>query len=248
MRPAEAVDALTKIRIETIRTDNGPLTVTADPRLQWNHDRRKPMTNELLDAVDDLTLPKPVKIPTDDGYTWAREDALLVQLQEAIISSIGGTAGGRTSPWTRNVLDSAALHQATIITSTIGDWCRMVDIKPTRDAVTDLRAWYVAMLATPDRDDQFYIRQMTVWAHQIRDMINPPKTVEITATCPACGQGQWTNDLGERIANPLLLTYRPETGSIWQDAKATCRACSTLWEGEWRLRELRHDVDAREAG
>lgn len=30
---------------------------------------------ELLDAVDDLTLPKPVKVQTDDGHTWATEDA-----------------------------------------------------------------------------------------------------------------------------------------------------------------------------
>jgi len=29
---------------------------------------------ELLDAVDELTLPKPVKVPTDTGYTWATED------------------------------------------------------------------------------------------------------------------------------------------------------------------------------
>lgn len=29
---------------------------------------------DLLDVVDELTLPKPVKVPTDDGHTWATED------------------------------------------------------------------------------------------------------------------------------------------------------------------------------
>lgn len=31
---------------------------------------------ELLDLIDDLTLPRNVKVPTDDGHTWATEDAL----------------------------------------------------------------------------------------------------------------------------------------------------------------------------
>lgn len=31
--------------------------------------------SELLDAVDDLTLPRNVKVQTDDGHTWASESA-----------------------------------------------------------------------------------------------------------------------------------------------------------------------------
>lgn len=200
----------------------------------------------LLDAVDDMTLPRPVKIPTDTGHTWAVEDALLVQLTEAVSSALKSGSAARCSPWTRNVLDSAALHQAAIITSTIGDWCRMAGAKVTRNAVTDLRAWYVAHMSKPDHEDAFYVRQLTEWAHQIRTICNPPKTVEITAACPACGQGEWMNDMGENVKNPLLLTYRPESGSIWQDAKALCRACQQVWDTEWRLRELRHDIDAKE--
>lgn len=209
------------------------------------------MTDELLDLVDDLTLPRNVEVKTDDGSTWATEDALLVQLQDAIRSTLNSGSGSGGSPWTRNVLDSGALMQASIITSTIGDWCRMAGAPVVRDAVVDLRAWYVARLtATPSQreSDPFYIRQMRTWAGQIRTMTNPPKTVQITAPCPACGQADWTNDQGERIPQPLILTYRPNNGSIWADAKALCRACDMVWEGEWRLRELRHDVDAKEAG
>lgn len=201
--------------------------------------------SDLLDAVDDLTLPKPVKVPTDDGHTWATEDALLVQLREAVSSSLNSGSGAGGSPWTRNMLDGDALYRAAIITSTIGDWCRMAGAKVTRDAVVDLRAWHAAFLAHDD-PGEFYVAQMGAWASQIRTMCNPPKSVEITAPCPLCGQGEYTNDMGERVKNPLVLTYRPEGGSIWQDAKALCRACSEVWEGEWRLRELRHEVDAKE--
>lgn len=203
------------------------------------------MTNELLDAVDDLTLPRPVKVATDNGHTWAREDALLIQLREAVTSTLNSGSGAGGSPSTRNVLDSDALHRAGIITSAIGDWCALVDVKPTRDAVHDLRAWYVAY-TNRDEPSEFYTRQMQTWAHQIRTMVNPPKSVEITAPCPVCGQGEYVNDMGERLTNPLVLTYRPDSGSIWSDARALCRACSEVWEGEWRLRELRHDVDDKE--
>lgn len=204
----------------------------------------------LLDAVDDLTRPKPVKVDTDNGPTWATEDALLVQLEEAIRSTMNSGSGAGGSPWTRNVLDSAALHQAAVINSQIGDWCRMAGLTATRDAVTDLRAWYANRLSVSPHEreasDAWYLDQMTAWAGQIRAMVNPPKTIEITAPCPLCGEGTYTNDIGERVTNPVIVQYRPETGSIWQDAKALCRACEHVWSGEWELRALRHDVDAHD--
>lgn len=32
------------------------------------------MSESLLEAVDDLTLPRNVKVETDDGHTWATEE------------------------------------------------------------------------------------------------------------------------------------------------------------------------------
>jgi hypothetical protein len=202
---------------------------------------------ELLDVVDDLTLPRNVKVPTDDGHAWATEDPLLTQLEQAVSSTLNSGSGAGGSPWSRNVLDSAALHQASLITATIGDWCRIQNLPVRRDPIADLRAWHAARLGSDNTDtDPFYINQMRAWAGQIRHMVNPPKTIEITAPCPACGQGAYTNDLGEKVPNPLQLSYRPESGSIWADAKALCRACQVVWDTEWRLRELRHDIDAKE--
>lgn len=201
--------------------------------------------SDLLDIVDDLTLPKPVKVQTDYGHTWATEDALLVQLEDAVHSSIGAGSGGSSAPWEKNLLDSAAIHEAAKITSMIGDWCRIVGAKVTRNATTDLRAWHAKFL-TSNEPDEFYITKMTKWAALIRTILNPPRSVEITAPCPECGKHEYTNDTGETVRNPLVLTYRPDTGSIWQDAKAQCRACNETWETEWRLRALRHDIDSHE--
>lgn len=204
---------------------------------------------ELQDAVDELTLPRNVKVPTDDGHTWATEDALLVQLEQAVSSSLKSGSGSGGAAWERNVLDSNALYTASLIRSAISDWCRITGITGRREPIEGLRAWHAARLSDPAETretDPFYIEQMRKWAAQIRVMVNPPKTVEITAPCPACGQGVYTNDMGEVVRNPIQLSYRPESGSIWQDARALCRACEMVWDTEWRLRELRHDIDDRE--
>jgi hypothetical protein len=201
--------------------------------------------SELLEAVDDLTLPKPVKVSTDDGHTWATEDALLVQLQESVSSSIRSGSGAGGSPWTRNVLDGDALHRAAIITSTIGDWCRMAGAQVTRDPVKDLRAWHVVFLSR-NESETFYIAQLRKWAGEIRQMTNPPKTIEITAACPVCGQGEYMNDLGENVRNPLVMTYRPDADNLNRSAKVMCRACEAVWAGGEAMAELRDEIDERE--
>ncbi|MFJ2506309.1 hypothetical protein [Microbacterium sp. NPDC087592] len=203
---------------------------------------------ELNDVVDDLTLPKNVKIETDDGFTWATEDALLVQLREAVSSSLNSGSGAGGSPSTRNVLDGDALHKATVITSQIGDWCHMAGMKGdqvTRDPVTDLRAWQAAFLAR-DEPEEFYIGQMRAWAAQIRAMVNPPKVIEITAPCPVCGEGSYVNDMGERITNPLALTYRPDSDHMWKNSKVLCRACDAVWIGGDAMEELADELNDKE--
>lgn len=200
---------------------------------------------DLLALVDELTLPNPVRIPTDDGHTWATEDALLVQLQEAVSSSLNSGSGSGGAVWTRNVLDSDALHTAAIITTTIGDWCRIAGATVTRDPVKDLRAWYAARL-TATNPETFYLDQLRKWAGQIRAILNPPRTIEITASCPICGQGEYTNDLGELIRNPLQMTYRADDERFWRGAKVLCRACDNVWAGVEAMEELREELDEKD--
>lgn len=203
--------------------------------------------SELMEAVDDLTLPRPVRVETDDGHTWATEDALLVQLADAVSSSLKSGSGSGGAPWQRSILNSDALYRAGIITSTIGDWCRMDGAPVTRDSVTDLRAWHVAHTAHHDHADEFYITQMRKWAAEIRATLDPPKMVEITAPCPVCGQGEFMNEAGDRIRNPLALVYRPDSDQMAFRAKVMCRACETVWLGPEAMGELRDELDEKEA-
>ena len=208
------------------------------------------MTDPLLEAVEDLAAPRNVPVDTDTGRTWATEDPLLTQLTEAVSSTLKSGSGSGGPAWARNVLDSNALHHAAIIRATINDRCRLAGIPGRHEPAPGLRAWYAARVALPDTlrgADDFYTGQLRGWAAQIRSIVNPPKVIEIVAPCPTCGEGTFTNDMGERVPNPLVLSYRPESGSIWEDARATCRACQAVWDTEWQLRGLRHDIDNKES-
>ncbi len=203
------------------------------------------MTNELLDAVDDLTLPKPVKVPTDDGYTWAREDALLVQLQEAITSTTS-RAGGRSLRHDRMILDADALTRFHQITSTIGDWCRIEGIRATRDPVADLRRWHAARIGRPldQRDaDGFYVAQMTGWAALIRGKLAPRKSLEWTDPCPECDATTYTDDNGDTLGHPVTISYYPE--HPFQTVTWECRACGVQREGEFAARYLARAAETR---
>lgn len=197
---------------------------------------------ELLDAVDDLTLPRNIKVPTDDGHTWASEDPLLVQLEESIHSTMGRT-GGRGGGDSRMILDADALMRFSQISSVIQDWCRMVRARTSRRAVDDLRAWYVAYSATQGESmDAFYINQLRKWAELIRGKLNPRETIEFTDPCPECHEAVWANEDGEMIPNPVIIDY-DKTGDVLNDARGSCRACGATWQGVWQLRGMRHAAD-----
>lgn len=197
--------------------------------------------SDLLDIVDELTLPKPVKVPTDDGYTWATEDALLVQLEEAIRSTTGRT-GGRSASHTRMILDADALMQFHRIASTIGDWCRMAGAKVTRDPVKDLRAWYAATLKSNDTTE-FYLQHMRSWVALIRGKLTPKTTLEILGSCPECDATEWENDEGETIPHPVVVEYDPD--SVMSTVKWSCRACGASRAGEFAQRALAFDAETR---
>lgn len=202
-------------------------------------------TDPLLHIVDDLTLPKPIKVPTDTGYTWATEDALLVQLQEAITSTTS-RAGGRSLRHDRMILDADALMRFHQITSAIGDWCRIEGIRAHRDPVADLQAWYEARTRRPVNvrgEDDFYIDQMHAWATLIREKLTPRVTMQYLHPCPECEATTFVNDDGDTVPHPVVVDYDPD--APLETVRWTCRACSEVREGEFAQRALVYDAETR---
>ena len=209
---------------------------------------------DLLEAIDALTQPTHtlvVQYVTVNGKehaqsTRVKHDPLLQQLEEAIASTIGG-GGGRsmTAKWALNVLDSDALHQFTIIDSQIRDWCRGAGVTPGRHPLGNLRAFYAAHIGriVDDGRDRALEGILRKWAGTIRGKLNPPRTMELTAACPACGADTWTDVDGVVYRHPITITYQDQDADILGSARAMCKACDEVWRGLTELRGLMFDVE-----
>jgi hypothetical protein len=191
---------------------------------------------DLIDAVTALTKPTRTKVVRDDGSTTTvRHDALLVQLEAAVTSAIGNGGGGGSA--TGSVLNDAALQRALIIRSQIGDWCRLVKVRPSRDTVDDLTRWLVAFTGR-DQEADFYTRTLHDWAATIINLLDPPKTVPLAGACPVCKATSWTGDDGSYRASPVAALY--DHANPMRSARAVCRAgeCGTEWVGADAVEEL----------
>jgi len=219
----------------------------------------------LLDVVDDLTLPKHTTVMQDvmtatrdaDGNDHLRPTGrrtkatvttppLLTQLQEAIRSSIGGTAGGASLAHERSMLDSEALHQAMIMTNTIGDWCGMVGARHDRtNPATSLRAWYATRLATnpTQASDDWYENHLRGWVGFIWSKLDPVRERDLPDGCPVCGATEWWR-AGERYPRPLVVRYRGNDPDMIERARALCRACEQVWS----VRELAYELEQATGG
>lgn len=205
--------------------------------------------SDLLELVDQLTKPSIDHLSqTTDTGEWLRvhtveHPPLLTRLEDAVRASLGsGKSGASTLARERNMLDSAALYEATRIRTLIEYWCRIRGVGVTRNMVTDLRRWYVAHIAQSDPQDAFYIRTMRGWVATIQGMLNKPERIEITTGCPVCGAREWWDRDGVHQLNPVIVDYH-EGPDVLEDALAMCRACETVWRGVAQLRHLRILID-----
>lgn len=190
--------------------------------------------DELVEAVEALTKVRHVMIDTDDGPRWATGEPRLKQLQEAVYVSMGDRGGPGGLKSERSLLSGDALHRAVTIHSQIGDWCRMDGAPVTRDPITDLDAWCAARFALDERDDDWHIQQLEKWAREIDSMFNRPRTVDITTSCPVCGERSYEDDNGDICSWPLKATAEP--------FRVECRSCGVTWDGPDAAEELADEI------
>lgn len=202
--------------------------------------------NALLDAVDDLTLPRRTKVMQDDKTVTVVLPALLERLDASIRSTIGiGGSGSLANE--RNMLNNDALHRFTIINSAVRDWCRLVDVevRPPDKPWTLLRRWYTAYtLRNPELEsERFYLGQLTKWANEIEATFDPPKQHDLPNACPLCNATAWTNEAdGLAYGRPLIIQYKQDAADLVGEAKGLCRACKTVWGA----RELAYAIEEKE--
>lgn len=209
---------------------------------------------DLLDAVDALTKPRIEHLPQiDDDGKWLKAHTvehppLLVQLKEAVNPSTNTAAGSSSLASTRNLVDSDALFEYSTMTAAIGDWCHIIQSERTRDPVVDLRRWYIAFNRT-DSDPSFYLAELNRWAKLIRNILEPPKRMEVTTPCPVCDKRTWTDPEGNELLFPVVVEYKvPQDGEAIKPT-ALCRACDAVWKGFDAVKELAEELnEPEEAG
>lgn len=196
--------------------------------------------NYLLEAVESLVKPIRNKVMQDGpiGSGLAGSQIVLVelppllsQLDTAIRGTIGiGGSGSMASQ--RSMLDSDALHRFMTISSTIKDWCRMVDAVATKDAAKNLTSWYARYTdrTGSGAGEKFYERQLSSWRAQIIAKLDPPKVWEQPGSCPVCGaETWWSKTTHEEYKFPLVVEYHETGPNLIQEARALCRACEKVW-------------------
>lgn len=207
---------------------------------------------DLLSAVDALTKTESEHhvIMSDYGVYRApvyvrthtvTHPPLLERLREAVNPSKNTAAGSSALASTRNLIDSDALYEYSKMTSAIGSWCRAFKADRTRDPVTDLRRWYVAFQQY-DNEPQWYIDELRHWATLIRNILEPPKRIEITEPCPVCGKRAYTDQDGNELLFPVIIEYRVPKDEDSIIPKALCRACQTVWAGYDAVAELADEL------
>ncbi len=210
----------------------------------------------LLTALDKLTKPQHVAQWQGDGSErkiFKRIDPpLLDWLLEAIVNSLG-QGGGSQQARARTPMDVGAFTLHEDIDGRVRSWMDDLGARPGKDltATQILRTWYVLWSARNPSEGMMraYAGILDGWAQAIRDVIDPPKRIEITAPCPMCGQ-EWINvglKLGDGRDDPndvervrVLIALERES---MQESYAMCRSCERVWKGVGAMRQLRIAID-----
>lgn len=207
---------------------------------------------DLLDVIDELTLVQNSRERQEvlkDGKVagfqtvTVTQPPLLEQLDEAIRSSMGGSTAGASLPHEASPLDTDALFKFIKIESQIRDWCRNFRVPVAKEPVDNLRAWHAATLAKglEPAVETFYVKALRGWVGLIRSKLDPWREKDLPDACPICGATSWWLD-GSEYYRPLIIRYKPDEDQMVSKARASCRACETVWN----VRELAYAIEQAE--
>lgn len=195
----------------------------------------------MAEAVEALTKPQTVKIMQGDMVTTAEAPALLVQLDNAIRASLGGSAAGASTAFEGSIVNSAALMKLAQISEQIAYWCRKAHARIVRgDTIGNLTRWHESTFGA-DLDPIFHVTKLREWAATINSLLDPPSMMDLPDSCPAddCGADRWWKNREEGGLRPLVVYFR--RGEPVDNGVAECRACGR----KWGVRELAYALEHR---
>lgn len=222
----------------------------------------QPAGADLLSVVDALTKPTHTMVGQwwGEGCPWCRERVehqhstrvshppRIDQLAAAVTDAQNpGTGSSASLASTRNALDADALHLWDDIMRATHDWCIDVGVKPSRDPVRNLRAWYAATLAMIEPQLGFFEKTMRGWVVRIDAHLDPPVQLQVTHSCPVCGADTWEDAEGAVFLHPLVISYRRGEADVLGTSRGLCRACGHVWRRTNELRALAWGIENPDA-
>jgi hypothetical protein len=208
--------------------------------------------SDLLDAVDALTKPQVTGVAQKNAAgRWIRvhevkHDPLLTVIHDAVWPSGENNGGASTPANERLPLDSHMLYEYSKIASQIIGWAIEAGLRPTRNPIKDLEAWYVTTLADRNFDPSFRIGRLRGWEAHIRRLLAKSGKFTIEAPCPICGATAWGDMFNGGGLWPIKVEYVIEDDGRLTDHSALCQACRTVWEGHDSVTELADELNEKD--
>jgi hypothetical protein len=213
------------------------------------------MTPDLHDVVRALTE------PTYEHHFQKRDDGegttvtiefpgLLEQMRQAVLpSGQNDGAGSSSAKHTRSPGDLEAMYEYHKMAAQIGSWCQMIRLRPSRDRVADLKAWYdkARSVFAPEQLD-WYRRTLAGWTATIRNHLDGPEKYVPHTACPICNTTAWGDAINGGDLWPIEVRYRIEENARGEEITtghvARCRApqCGAVWHGWEAIEELGNEV------
>lgn len=176
-----------------------------------------------------LTTPHLRGTPSQDGMVYGTEPGLLVQLEEAIGSTVSSVSGGGSDPRTRSPIDLGAADLLreirTLLEREVPAACRVFSTLSLVDVVVS---------RTTDEDRVH--RMFETWIDRIREHLDPtPRRPLPGIACPSCLATALPRLLdGDHVMVPPI--------TIWpRSLTAECQSCEATWTGREALLKLACD-------
>lgn len=190
-----------------------------------------PPGNALREVVVELTRDHDRAV----GVCTGVEPPLLRLLEVAIKADTSGASGGSGRSKNSAPLDVTALSLWEEIASTVGDhWPGRGRPEYKHQHLIDRLTWWTNQVAGGENEVHL-LEFCTYWRRAIRDLLEPPRKVELRGmACPECKHSwiqQLEAELKQVTLRPAMLVHMSE-----DPVRVECLACNVMWQG-WEALE-----------
>jgi len=194
-----------------------------------------PPGNPLREVVVELTRDH----FRDTGEMAGLEPPLLRLLEVAIKADTSGASGGSGRSKSSAPLDVTAFSLWEEIREVVNlNWPGHGNLAYQNTLLIDRLTWWTNTVAATE-NEKHLLEYCVYWRKQIRELLDPPKKIELRGTkCPTC-KNSWVQQLSNELDTtyvPAMLVHMSE-----DPVRAECLACGENWMGFDMIKEAHQE-------